>query len=705
MPLYVSAILSSCAQSMCVAVCCKRRSSRLLKLSFSLFAITILLISYSRGFCATTLFSDDFNRADSDTVGNGWTVEEGGGDVDIVNGHLYFGDTNDESNRPLVSHSFATVTSGFMSWSFTFDWMRTGGEQTYRLFMQLGDSDLMTTPGSGEEPNAGVAANLVWTDIGGNHESLGYAVSGAYTSIAQVSGSLTVEIVADLDTQTYAVFLDGTGVLCGVPFDNAVDIDTIRIISDQINDNNFSGRRFDDVVVSEIDTAPGDGWPPVAQDQSVTTDEDTSVDITLTAVDCDDNILDYNVVALPDHGQLTGSPPNVTYLPYPGYTGTDSFTFTADDGYSESNLAVVTILVSGDAGALNDIDDFIDSADGVSIYWQKARYEDLNISGTETMDIPFGIAYPSGYNLVETTEYPLVLYLHGASARGDNNNALKRATSRFFAKSARTDPDKWNAFVLTPQCATNYRWVESNWGAGPYNQTDTPGNTYGEYMHLAEGLLHYLIDSDHNGALIGVLGMKADDIDTRRIYVVGDSMGAYGTWDIVARLPGFFAGAISSGGSGPKNKLDELRLTPFWAIHGEGDGTVPNYLPDSGDPDGAGSLGMLGLLDPSFDGVHSTDIIYVDDPESPHDDPPGTWPYFIYSEFPNAGHAPAADWTTRPTYGVREWLFARMKNPVTCAYDDDGDIDVDGSDLAGLAPNLESSKLPAFAEEFGGLCP
>ena len=87
--------------------------------------------------------------------------------------------------------------------------------------------------------------------------------------------------------------------------------------------------------------------------------------------------------------------------------------------------------------------------------------------------------------------------------------------------------------------------------------------------------------------------------------------------------------------------------------------TVPNALPSDDDPDGAGSLGMLGMLDPDFDGINSSAIIvYVDDPLTDIDDPSETQT-LIYSEFPNAGHASAADWTTRPTYGVREWLFAR----------------------------------------------
>jgi hypothetical protein len=73
------------------------------------------------------------------------------------------------------------------------------------------------------------------------------------------------------------------------------------------------------------------------------------VDITLAATDPDGDALTYSVVAQPSEGDLTGSPPNVTYTPGSGFTGTDSFTWKASDGVDESNVATVTIEVSSDS--------------------------------------------------------------------------------------------------------------------------------------------------------------------------------------------------------------------------------------------------------------------------------------------------------------------------------------------------------------------
>jgi len=86
--------------------------------------------------------------------------------------------------------------------------------------------------------------------------------------------------------------------------------------------------------------------PPIAYDQSVTTAEDTSKGITLTASDPDSDSLTYLIVTGPSHGNLSGSPPSVTYTPDPNYNGADSFTFKAYDGKAYSNVATVSITVT-----------------------------------------------------------------------------------------------------------------------------------------------------------------------------------------------------------------------------------------------------------------------------------------------------------------------------------------------------------------------
>ena len=80
---------------------------------------------------------------------------------------------------------------------------------------------------------------------------------------------------------------------------------------------------------------------PVANDQSLTTPEDTAVNITLTASDVEGNPLTYSIVTPPANGTLSGTAPNLTYTPTANYSGPDSFTFKANDGTADSNVATV----------------------------------------------------------------------------------------------------------------------------------------------------------------------------------------------------------------------------------------------------------------------------------------------------------------------------------------------------------------------------
>jgi hypothetical protein len=85
---------------------------------------------------------------------------------------------------------------------------------------------------------------------------------------------------------------------------------------------------------------------PVAADQSVATDQETPVQVTLGASDADGDALSFVVVDGPQHGSLGAlSGSKLTYTPAAGYSGPDSFTFKANDGALDSNVATVSITV------------------------------------------------------------------------------------------------------------------------------------------------------------------------------------------------------------------------------------------------------------------------------------------------------------------------------------------------------------------------
>ena len=89
---------------------------------------------------------------------------------------------------------------------------------------------------------------------------------------------------------------------------------------------------------------------PVAEARTVATDEDTPLDLTLTASDIENDELSYSVVTQPEHGSLSGDGPVLTYTPFDNYNGMDSFTFRVSDGEAYSEVVTVSITIK----AVND---------------------------------------------------------------------------------------------------------------------------------------------------------------------------------------------------------------------------------------------------------------------------------------------------------------------------------------------------------------
>ncbi|MEP0825047.1 MAG: tandem-95 repeat protein, partial [Nitrososphaera sp.] len=88
---------------------------------------------------------------------------------------------------------------------------------------------------------------------------------------------------------------------------------------------------------------------PVAESQEIAVQKGTTVTITLTATDIDGDNLTYIVVGSPAHGTLGEDDGNhtITYTPAMGFVGEDGFTFKANDGNADSNIATVSIYVDG----------------------------------------------------------------------------------------------------------------------------------------------------------------------------------------------------------------------------------------------------------------------------------------------------------------------------------------------------------------------
>jgi len=128
------------------------------------------------------------------------------------------------------------------------------------------------------------------------------------------------------------------------------DIDEVRAWNDDLTAteqaNAFAGTSFN--TGEQVLYLPfGANSPPIAQSQSVSTVKNTPVGITLIATDPNNDPLTYSIVTQPTHGTITaGTTASRTYTPATDYTGPDSFTFKANDGTVDSNIATVSIAVN-----------------------------------------------------------------------------------------------------------------------------------------------------------------------------------------------------------------------------------------------------------------------------------------------------------------------------------------------------------------------
>lgn len=93
--------------------------------------------------------------------------------------------------------------------------------------------------------------------------------------------------------------------------------------------------------------SPAYAAAPVASDDQLVVSNDGQAFVFLDASDDDWDVLTYAVVTPPAHGVLSGdcTDADCLYTPTAGYVGTDSLTWRANDGTTDSNLATFSIDV------------------------------------------------------------------------------------------------------------------------------------------------------------------------------------------------------------------------------------------------------------------------------------------------------------------------------------------------------------------------
>ncbi len=106
-----------------------------------------------------------------------------------------------------------------------------------------------------------------------------------------------------------------------------------------VSDGTMSDCETITVTVNAVNKAP------VAEDMSVDTMENQPVEIELFATDLDGDPLTFAIVIEPEYGTVACEESLCTYTPNAGWSGTDFFTYIANDGELDSNEATVEITV------------------------------------------------------------------------------------------------------------------------------------------------------------------------------------------------------------------------------------------------------------------------------------------------------------------------------------------------------------------------
>lgn len=143
---------------------------------------------------------------------------------------------------------------------------------------------------------------------------------------------------------------------------------------------------------------------------------------------------------------------------------------------------------------------------------------------------------PEDYGKDPNKKWPVIFYLHGRHASGKNLESLKRYGLPYYLSIGK----KIDFIVVSPQCPWNKNWSSDDW----FNPV---------YDEVASKL----------------------QVDDSRVYLIGMSMGGYGTWSLANRMPDRFAAISPMCGGADVKWADHLSKIPIWVFHGTADKQIP----------------------------------------------------------------------------------------------------------------------------------
>lgn len=157
----------------------------------------------------------------------------------------------------------------------------------------------------------------------------------------------------------------------------------------------------------------------------------------------------------------------------------------------------------------------------------------MNIKIEQSDNLQYIIRFPDGYK--NGDKFPVIIYLHGAGSRGNDINILKNTPYFNIINNHLEFP----FITVAPQCSQN---------------------TWFDMFEQLKGFVFKIYDENFT--------------DKNKIYLMGASMGGYGTWQLAMSLPEIFAAIVPICGGGMYWNASRLVNVPIWAFHGAKDTIV-----------------------------------------------------------------------------------------------------------------------------------
>lgn len=161
----------------------------------------------------------------------------------------------------------------------------------------------------------------------------------------------TITVATDIDSTrlTSACTSDGGGTIVdnsdgSVTFTPPQNFNGTITLSCTTRDDQRASTQTSATIVVGV-TPVNDAPVATADSAEVNQNSSVAIDVLANDTDVDLNSLVVATVTQPQHGTATPLGGKITYAPAVGFTGTDSFTYTAGDGTTTSNSATVTVTV------------------------------------------------------------------------------------------------------------------------------------------------------------------------------------------------------------------------------------------------------------------------------------------------------------------------------------------------------------------------